>query len=1178
MPHSAAQEATKPISDILYGVPEGQDARILAQRSYEAAKSQEILIHIALDDSRAETLKDLLQFFAPDVEVIDFPAWDCLPYDRVSPSHEIAARRVSALTQLLSWQKDQKFLPRILITTVNAFLQRVTPSEVLHDASLIAQKGAILNIESLQHFLSSNGYMRTDTVREAGEYAIRGGIIDIFPPDYEMPVRLDLFGEEIESIRHFDAVTQRTENTINDLILKPVTEFFLDEESVTYFRKNYREMFGAVRDDDPLYASISEGRRYNGMDHWLPFFFEQKMATLFDYIPKNQITIDAQTDHAAQERLIQIEDFYQARKTLEKASETQKKNNKKAKGSDVSMTGAVYHPIPVDLLYLSESDTREILSQSTQFSTFQAPDENTAQGGAKRGRDFADIRALPDGDVMREVKSYVENAWSKDRKVFVAAYSEGARDRMKIMLKESGFDRIKNCYSNNDIQILKKNELGIAILALEQGFVSDDLTILSEQDILGDRLARKTKKRKKADNFLTEVSSLNVGDLVVHVDHGVGRFEGLETLSAAEALHDCLKIIYAGDDKLFVPVENIDVLSRFGSDEGFSQLDKLGGAGWQARKARVKKDLMRIAEHLMKIAAARVLRKGEKLSVEPEQYNKFSARFPYHETEDQLRSINAVIEDLNGDHPMDRLVCGDVGFGKTEVALRAAYVAAMAGVQVAVVVPTTLLARQHYAGFMQRFEGLGIRIGQLSRLTSSKDIKATKEGLADGSVNIVIGTHAIFAKDVSFAHLGLVIVDEEQRFGVKQKERLKELRSDVHILTLTATPIPRTLQMSLTGVKEMSLITTPPVDRLAIRTFVLPFDPMVIREALMREHYRGGQSFYVVPRIKDLQQVEDQLKELVPELKCVSAHGQMTPTDLENRMSAFYDGQYDILLATNIIESGLDIPTANTMIVHRADLFGLAQLYQIRGRIGRSKVRAYAYLTHDPLKKLTPQGQKRLEVIETLDTLGAGFQLASHDMDIRGAGNLLGEEQSGHIREVGVELYQQMLEEAVALAKAGVDADAEDITSDHWSPTINIGTSVLIPETYVEDLGVRMSLYRRLADLEGREAIEGFAAELIDRFGDLPEEVENLLDIFAIKQLCRAAGVDRVEAGPKGAVIGFYKDTPPDVNKLMAWLDSKKGSIKIRPQDQKIVAVRHWETTDERVKGVQNLMRELADL
>jgi transcription-repair coupling factor (superfamily II helicase) len=1179
MPHTAAQEATKPISDtsnvlgkMLFSAPEGQDARILAERAREAAKAQEILVHIALDDGRIDTLKDLFQFFAPDVEVIEFPAWDCLPYDRVSPSNDIVARRVSALTQFLLWKQDNKYLPRIVVMTVNAAVQKVTPPSVLKDASFLAQKGQRLDLEQLQKFLANNGYIRTETVREAGEYAIRGGIIDVFPPSYDSPVRLDLFGDEIDSIRAFDAVSQRTESTLDNFTLKPATEFFLDENSIVRFRKNYREAFGMVRDDDPLYAAVSERRRYNGMDHWLPFFFDEPLVNLFDYLPARQVTFDAQVDVSASERLSQIEDFYQARKTLEAASASVKKSKK---GSDVSMTGSVYHPLPVASLYTSSVN---FLDEATQLSPFQAPDEEDTGAGAKKGRDFADIRAIPDANVMSEVKAYIERAQEKSQKALIATYSEGARDRLKIMLKEAGFDRIKNCHSQADIQKIRTGELGMAILALENGFVAKDLCVLSEQDILGDRLARKARRRKKADNFLTEVSSLDVGDLVVHVDHGVGRFEGLETLSAAGTLHDCLKIVYTGDDKLFVPVENIEVLSRFGSDEGFSQLDKLGGAGWQARKAKVKKDLMRIADHLMKIAAARILRKGEKLVAAPAEYNKFAARFPYAETEDQLRSINAVIEDLDGDHPMDRLVCGDVGFGKTEVAMRAAYVAAMSGVQVAIAVPTTLLARQHYAGFVKRFEGLGIRIGQLSRLASSADVKLTKDGLASGAVNIVIGTHAIFAKDVKFSHLGLVIVDEEQRFGVKQKERLKELKTDVHILTLTATPIPRTLQMSLTGVKEMSLITTPPIDRLAIRTFVLPYDQMVIREALMREHYRGGQSFYVVPRIKDLKVVSDQLKELVPELKVVTASGQMTPTELEDRMSAFYDGQYDILLATNIIESGIDIPTANTMIVHRADMFGLAQLYQIRGRIGRSKVRAYAYLTHDPLKKLTPQGQKRLEVIETLDTLGAGFQLASHDMDIRGAGNLLGEEQSGHVREVGIELYQQMLEEAVAMAKAGVDMETTELASDRWSPQINIGTSVLIPEAYVEDLSIRMSLYRRLSELEDHQEIEGFAAELIDRFGDIPQEVENLMDIVGIKQLCRKVNVSHVEAGPKGAVIGFHKGMANDPAKVMQWIAEKRGSIKIRPKDQKIIAVRHWETAGERVKGVQSLIRELVRL
>ncbi|MAZ75773.1 MAG: transcription-repair coupling factor [Micavibrio sp.] len=1174
----------------LYGAPEGHDVILLAAKARSCSDVDQVLVHIAVDDARLATIKDLFGFFAPDVEVVEFLAWDCLPFDRVSPSNEIVAKRVAALSRLIEWNDEKKRYPRVLLTTVNATLQRVSPKEHFEKSGFTASKGGTIDQDQLFGFLTSNGYIRTETVREAGEFAVRGGIIDLFPSGYEKPVRLDLFGDEIDTIKVFDPLSQRTEDKLDSFSLRPVAEFFLDEDSIHRFRAGYREEFGAVRDGDPLYEAISEGRRYNGMDHWLPLFYGGEMDTIFDYISAPVVSVDTQVDQARSDRNAQIEDFYQARKTLQAAVKTRKptkQNLKRGKGTDVSMTGAIYNPLPVEQLYISEGEWQACVNRLSPLiilSPFKRPEvvpetsnESDSDGAGKKGRDFADIRALPDGNVMGELKKHIESINFASRKVMIAAYSEGARDRLKVMLENSGLNHLKICKNFKEIQRLSSFDVGLSILPLEHGFISDDLAVLSEQDILGDRLARKSSKRKKADNFLTEVSSLDEGDLVVHVDHGVGRFVGLEALEAAGTFHDCLKIIYGGDDKLFVPVENIEVLSRYGSDEGTVQLDKLGGAGWQARKAKVKKDLMRIAEHLMKIAAARMLKKGEKLSVDAGHYEEFASRFPYHETEDQLRTIESVVEDLAGDHPMDRLVCGDVGFGKTEVALRAAYVAAMAGAQVAVVVPTTLLARQHYAGFTKRFEGLGLKIGQLSRMVNAKDAKATKEGLADGTVNIVIGTHALFSKDIQFDNLGLVIVDEEQRFGVKQKEKLKELKSDVHVLTLTATPIPRTLQMSLTGVKEMSLITTPPVDRLAIRTFVLPYDPMVVREALLREHYRGGQSFYVCPRIKDLRQVEDELKELVPELKTVSAHGQMTPTELEDRMSAFYDGQYDVLLATQIVESGLDIPTANTMIVHRADMFGLAQLYQIRGRIGRSKVRAYAYLTHDPYKPLTPQGQKRLEVIETLDTLGAGFQLASHDMDIRGAGNLVGEEQSGHIKEVGVELYQQMLEEAVSMAKAGIDVDAADVAPEQWSPTINIGTSVLIPEVYVNDLSVRMSLYRRLADLDDAQDVEGFAAELIDRFGDIPNEVENLLDIVKIKQLCKQAGVSRVEAGPKGAVLSFHNNIPPNVDGLMKWLTDKRGAVKLRP-DQKIVLVRHWETAPERVKGVRSIIKELAAL
>ncbi|HRC26548.1 MAG TPA: DEAD/DEAH box helicase, partial [Alphaproteobacteria bacterium] len=555
----------------------------------------------------------------------------------------------------------------------------------------------------------------------------------------------------------------------------------------------------------------------------------------------------------------------------------------------------------------------------------------------------------------------------------------------------------------------------------------------------------------------------------------------------------------------------------------------------------------------------------------------FIARFPYQETEDQERAIADVLRDLESGHPMDRLICGDVGFGKTEVAMRAAWVMARSGRQVAVVVPTTLLARQHYQNFTARFSGTGLRVEQISRLVPAREAARVRNGLANGSVRIVVGTHALLGREVRFADLGLLVVDEEQHFGVRQKERLKEIKENVHVLTLSATPIPRTLQMALSGVRELSLIATPPVDRLAVRTFVLPHDPVVIREALMREHHRGGQSFYVCPRIKDLPELEARIRDLVPEIRVVSAHGQMAPTDLEDRMTAFYDGQYDLLLATNIIESGIDIPRANTMIVHRADLFGLSQLYQLRGRIGRARLRAYAYLTWPAGAKLNANAHKRLEVIETLDTLGAGFQLASHDLDIRGAGNMLGEAQTGHIREVGVELYQQMLEEAVAAARQGASGPAAP-PEDRWSPVVNLGVSVLIPEFYVTDLDLRMGLYRRLGDLENPEAVEGFAAELIDRFGALPPEVETLLDVVRIRELCRRAAIARIDAGPKGALIGFHKDRPAAApERLLRWIADQRGVVRLRP-DQKLVVVREWPNASERLKGARDFVTRIAAL
>jgi transcription-repair coupling factor (superfamily II helicase) len=590
----------------------------------------------------------------------------------------------------------------------------------------------------------------------------------------------------------------------------------------------------------------------------------------------------------------------------------------------------------------------------------------------------------------------------------------------------------------------------------------------------------------------------------------------------------------------------------------------------------MKARILAIAGDLIKIAAERQLREAPKLTVTPGAYDEFCAGFPYEETEDQLSAIDATISDLAKGRPMDRLICGDVGFGKTEVALRATFDAAINGKQVAVVVPTTLLARQHFKTFTERFRGFPINVAQASRLVPTAELNKTKAGLAAGNVDIIVGTHAILGKGIKFKDLGLVVVDEEQHFGVAHKEKLKSLRAEVHVLTLSATPIPRTLQLALTGVRDLSIIASPPVDRLAVRTFVTPFDPITVREALLREKYRGGQIFYVCPRIEDLAGAKDFLEKNVPEVRVTVAHGQMPPTVLDDIMSAFYDGKYDVLLSTTIVESGLDIPTANTLIVHRADMFGLSQLYQLRGRVGRSKLRAYALFTLPAQKPITPQAERRLKVLQSLDTLGAGFQIATHDLDIRGAGNLLGEEQSGHIKEVGFELYQQMLEEAVVSLKAGITAPVED----RWSPQITIGTPVLIPEGYVADLSVRLALYRRLSEIEDEREIDAFAAELVDRFGALPSEVDHLMQIVAIKALCRRANVEKIDAGPKGVVMSFRDNMFVNPAGLIKFINEQGASARIRndKSGQKLVFLEDWDTPEERLKGTMAILRRLAKI
>jgi len=790
------------------------------------------------------------------------------------------------------------------------------------------------------------------------------------------------------------------------------------------------------------------------------------------------------------------------------------------------------------------------------------------------GRNFSAERAQDSVNLFEATADHAKRLAAAGKRVLLASWSEGSSERLGAMLADHGLKDIAFSPYWQAAKAADPKKPQRVVLPLDTGFETDTLAVISETDILGDRLAR-PRRRRRAQNFLAEASSLTPGDLVVHIDHGIGRYLGLKTLEIQEADHDCLEIEYGGDSKLYLPVENIDLLTRYGAEVEGVQLDRLGGAAWQARKARAKERLREMAEGLIAIAAARLTKSTEEIDPPAGLYDEFCARFPYEETEDQLNSIGDVLADLASGKPMDRLICGDVGFGKTEVALRAAFVVAMSGKQVAVVCPTTLLARQHYKTFSERFHGWPVKVRRLSRLVPTQEANETREALKKGEVEVVIGTHAVLSKQVGFANLGLVVVDEEQHFGVKHKEALKALRAEVHMLTLSATPIPRTLQMALSGIREMSIIATPPVDRLSVRTYITPHDPVVTREALLREKYRGGQTYYVVPRIKDLTEIEKFLREQVPEVKFVVGHGQMAPTQLEDVMSAFYDGQYDVLLSTTIVESGLDIPTANTLIIHRADMFGLAQLYQLRGRVGRAKARAYAYLTTPAQKQLTLSAEKRLKVMQSLDSLGAGFQLASHDLDIRGGGNLLGEEQTGHIREIGVELYQQMLEDAVAELKTH-GAEVMDAARG-WSPQINTGAAVLIPEHYVPDLNVRLALYRRLSEAERPEDREALAAELIDRFGPLPEEAGQLLKVVAIKGLCRQANVAKIDVGPKGAVISFRDDHFANPAGLVPFIQKRAAVWRLRP-DNKVVVKGEWDQPDARLAAAERILTELAGI
>jgi len=1145
----------------IVNVPDGMQpmtlARLVEDRVSRHPDARVATVFVARDGRRQQRMEDVLKAMMPGHTILSLPAWDCLPYDRVSPNAVTLAARMTTLSALAGGGVKGA----VILTTVNAAIQKLPPRDVVAQMSFAAKAGQVVDSEKLVKWASLNGYLRVPTVRETGEYAVRGGLIDLFPASMDTPLRFDFFGRQLESIRTFDPETQRSSGNLREIALAPMSEVLLNDETIRLFRSRYTAKFGGNTVDDPLYGAVSAGQRFPGIEHWLPFYYDH-LDLLSDYTGDAPFVFDDQAQEAFADRQAQVKDYYEARET----ARTDKK---------LAVAGAPYKPVPPGELYDIDRHLYQLTPAPTvQLTAFSHPDESrTEDAGGRLGHNFAAERQASDVNLFEAVVSRLKDAGRKQRHSVVACWSDGSRDRMAQLLSDHGLKNPRLSENWQDAVTTGVATTALVVMPMETGFETSDLVVFSEQDILGERLLRPQRK-KKASDALTEATSLAAGDLVVHVDHGIGRFIGLKQIEAMGAPHDCVEIQYAGETKLYLPVENIELLSRYGSDGSDIELDKLGGVAWQAKKAKLKKRIRDMAEQLIKVAAQRLLMKADPIDLNSGAYDEFAARFPYEETEDQLTAIDAVFHDIQSGHVMDRLVCGDVGFGKTEVALRAAFAVAMSGKQVAVVVPTTLLCRQHFRTFRERFAGLPVKVAQASRLVTSAELRETKEGIANGTVDIVVGTHALLGKAIEFKDLGLLIVDEEQHFGVAHKERLKEIRGNIHVLTLTATPIPRTLQLALTGVRDLSLLATPPIDRLAVRTFVSPFDPISIREALLREKYRGGQSFYVVPRIKDQPDIAEFLREQVPEVSFVVANGQMPATELDDIMNNFYDGKFDVLLATTIVESGLDIPNANTLVVHHADHFGLAQLYQIRGRIGRAKQRAYALFTVPAQRKLTDNAERRLGVLQSLESLGAGFQLASHDLDIRGAGNLLGDEQSGHIKEVGFELYQAMLEEAVAALRDG-EADYED--SNEWSPQISLGMPVMIPEHYVPDLQVRMQLYRQLGDLRDAREIDAAGAELIDRFGPLPDEVEALLKVILVKSLCRAANVEKVEAGPKGAVITLRHNEFPNPAGLVQMVSDPGMAVRIKP-DQKLVFARDWPNAGSRLKGTAAILNRMAKL
>ncbi|WP_424405382.1 transcription-repair coupling factor [Pasteurella sp. PK-2025] len=1109
-----------------------------------ASQHSGLTVVITADTRSAVRLEKVLSQFSPQ-PVCFFPDWETLPYDAFSPHQEIISTRLSALFQLQHQEKG------IVILPISTLMQRLCPPTFLHHNLLLIKKGDRLQINKMRLNLDSAGYRAVEQVLEHGEYAVRGALLDLFPMGSDVPFRLDFFDDEIDSIRTFDVDTQRTLEEIDAIHLLPAHEFPTDEKGIEFFRTQFRETFGEIRrDPEHIYQQVSKGTLISGIEYWQPLFFEQ-MATLFDYLPANSLFLDVGDIQTQGER------FYQ--------DAAQRYESRKV--------DPMRPLLPPERLWLRVEEVNRTLKNYPRLSLKQEKIRASAR------QTNLPVQPLPPLAIQSQQKEPLQalrqfNEQFQGNLVF-SVETEGRRETLLDLLAP-----LKIKPQKLTALAAAKEKCNVLISALENGFIlqqAPPLAVITETELLGERVQQRSRDKRKSvnpDTLIRNLAELKIGQPVVHLDHGVGRYAGLVTLENGGITAEYLLLNYANESKLYVPVASLHLISRYvgGSDET-APLHKLGSDAWGRARQKAAEKIRDVAAELLDVYAQREAQKGFAFHYDREAFQQFAATFPFEETLDQEMAINAVISDMCQPKAMDRLVCGDVGFGKTEVAMRAAFLAVMNHKQVAVLVPTTLLAQQHFENFKDRFANLPINVEVLSRFKTAKEQKAILENLAQGKIDILIGTHKLIQSDVQFKDLGLLVIDEEHRFGVRQKERIKQLRANIDILTLTATPIPRTLNMAMHGIRDLSIISTPPARRLTIKTFVKQADDAIIREAILREILRGGQVYYLHNDVASIENCAQKLAERVPEARITIGHGQMRERELERVMSDFYHQRFNVLVCSTIIETGIDVPTANTIIIERADNFGLAQLHQLRGRVGRSHHQAYAYLLTPPPKAMTKDAQKRLEALESLDNLGAGFILATHDLEIRGAGELLGSEQSGQIESIGFSLYMDLLESAVNALKAGREPSLDELTQQQVE--IDLRLPALLPEDYVGDVNMRLSFYKRIAGAENKQALDELKVELIDRFGMLPEATRNLFQIAQLRQMAKTLQIHKIDANAQGGFIEFAANADLDPMKFLQLIQTEPTVYRF-DGPTKFRFTKTFESHKVRLDFVENLMAQIS--